>query len=181
MEHLIMAKYSLTPFTEEPSQIEIEFEMNDRVNEYYLSYRVSGELKDLDLDKRSASHTRVLKLWEKTCFEFFIKNERGQYLEFNFSPIFEWNVFYFNKKGDPLLEHPINKAPVLDILNSKDQFLLIAKIDKTIFPQDFFTGELKYSATSVIKKLSGDLNYWAFIHKDSRPNFHHFDSFIGKF
>ena len=58
-----------------------------------------------------------------------------------------------------------------------------AEIKKEFFPKGFFDelSELSVGITSVIKEKSGSLSYWALNHSDTRPNFHHFDSFKYKF
>ena len=50
--------------------------------------------------------TRAKKLWEKTCFELFIKNPGSdEYFEVNFSPLTkEWNAFYFSSYRSKLVE-----------------------------------------------------------------------------
>lgn len=148
----------------------------------YVSYMLLGNIHEIDLGDTNSMHLRKLKLWEKTCFEFFIKNQIGQYYEFNFSPKFEWNVFYFDKKGDILKELSTPIIPTLDILDSKEKLHLIAKIPITLFEKKFIDDlkTLQFGISAVIKN-NNQLDYWALTHKDIRPNFHHFESFIGKF
>ncbi len=175
-----MAKFSLTPFKKEGAPtITIASEFNNTEECIYISYKLQGNLPALDLGTGTPKHARVIKLWEKSCFELFIKNEKNSYMEFNFSPDFEWNAFYFEKKGDALSEYaPMDKVE-FDILLSMDVFHLIVKIDKSKFPEGFFKGEMSAGITSVIKTKAGDLSYWALSHHDTRPNFHDFRSFLG--
>lgn len=177
-----MAKFSLIPYDLSSSPaIKIESELNTNNNSLYISYKVTGSLAAIDLGTGHPKHARVIKLWEKSCFELFIKNSSDQYIEFNFSPEFEWNAFFFNKKGDPLKEYtPIN-AVKFDILLSLDVFHIIVELDKNKFPEGFFSGELSAGITSVIQDKNKKLSYWALSHEDTRPNFHHFDSFKYKF
>ena len=102
-------------------------------------------------------------------------------MEFNFSPRFEWNCFYFPKKGSPLSEWAKMQRPVVDILLSLNKFFLVAEIKKEYFPENFMTAGMSLGISSVLKANSEELTYWALSHNDSRPNFHHFDSFIYKF
>ena len=118
---------------------------------------------------------------EKTCFELFLKNSRDQYLEFNFSPCFEWNCFYFPKKGAPLSEWDKMPRPEIDILLSLENFFLVTEIKKEFFPDHFMTPGMSAGISSVVKMKNGELTYWALSHQDSRPNFHHFGSFKYKF
>ena len=179
-----MAKFSLVPFDQSNSpDTSIDVEINQNNDSLFLSYRIKENVAQLDLGNGTPNKTRLIKLWEKTCFEFFIKNKLGNYIEFNFSPTFEWNCFYFEKKGDPLKEWEKMNYPIMDVLLSIDHFLLIIEIKKSYFPAGFFEidSELECSLTSVIKEKSERLSYWALHHADTRPNFHHFDSFKYKF
>ncbi|MDD4973533.1 MAG: hypothetical protein PHY93_04240 [Bacteriovorax sp.] len=179
-----MAKFSLIPFTQENApDITIEAELNYNEESVYVSYRIKKGTPLIDLGCSTPNKSRVLKLWEKTCFELFIKNKNDQYIEFNFSPNFEWNCFYFDKKGDVLKEWDDMAMPVTDILLSSEHFLLFVDIKKAFFPKEFFNAdsELNAGITSVIKDKSGAMSYWALAHADTRPNFHHFDSFKYKF
>ena len=178
-----MSKFNLIPYdnTSHPS-VSLETEMNVTTDSVFISYKVTGDLASVDLGTGSPKHARVIKLWEKTCFELFIKDSKGSYIEFNFSPEFEWNAFYFSKKGDPLTEYARVDSVKMDILLSLEVFHLIVEVDKKKFPDGFFTsGELSAGITSVIKEKSGRISYWALSHEDTRPNFHHFDSFKYKF
>ncbi len=175
-----MKEVTLVPFSEAKAPaITITTQLNDLGDALFVSYKVTGVLALLDLGD-APKHMRVMKLWERTCFELFIKNSRDQYLEFNFSPVFEWNAFYFEKKGDQLKEWQGVQSVKIDILHSLEVFQLIAEIKKSDLPKDFFH-QTEAAITSVIKEKSGDLSYWAITHEDVRPNFHHFDSFKYKF
>jgi hypothetical protein len=183
-----MAKFTLIPFPgQDHPNLSFCSEFNQNDGSLYISYKLSGDLSSIDLGEGKPHHSRVLKLWEKTCFELFIQNSKKEYVEFNFSPVFEWNSFYFEKKGDPLKEFQKMDGVKLDILLSLDVFHLIVEIDKKKFPVNFFdkseNGVFHLSAgiTGVVKEKSGRLSYWALEHADQRPNFHHPDSFKYKF
>ena len=177
-----MAKLSLIPYEKTLAPgITIDCELNSTAESLFISYKLQGSLPEIDLGVGHPKHARVIKLWEKSCFELFIKTEKNQYMEFNFSPDFEWNAFYFEKKGDPLKEFEKMNSVKMDILLSLEVFHLIVEIDKKKFPEGFFQGELTAGVTSVIKNKKGGLSYWALSHADTRPNFHHFDSFKYKF
>lgn len=177
-----MAKFTLIPYDlSSPPHITIETELNTTESSIFISYKVSGELATIDLGHGEPNHARVMKLWEKSCFELFIKTKEDSYIEFNFSPEFEWNCFYFPQKGAPLLEYARVDSVKTDILLSLDVFHLIVELDKKKFPDGFFQGALSAGITSVIKETNGKMSYWALSHEDKRPNFHHFDSFKYKF
>lgn len=173
-----MAKFSLTPYDQNSApKIHIDCELNTTAESVFISYKVLGELSAIDLGEGQPNHARVIKLWEKSCFELFIKNAEDNYIEFNFSPEFEWNCFYFAKKGDALTEYSRMDSVKFDILLSLDVFHLIVELDKKKFPEHFFKGELHAGITSVMKEKNNKLSYWALSHHDTRPNFHDFRSF----
>ena len=173
-----MAKFNLIPYDPTaPPEITIDCELNETEDSFFISYKLQGELSMIDLGVGLPNHSRVLKLWEKTCFELFIKNEEDAYIEFNFSPEFEWNCFYFASKGNNLSEYSRMDSVKIDILLSIDIFHLIVELDKKKFPDSFFKGELRAGITSVIQEKTEKLSYWALSHHDKRPNFHDFKSF----
>ncbi len=177
-----MPQFNLISF---PPLLQNDFSFHTEINQtnssIFLSFTIKGKLSSLDLDDPHPKKERKIKLWEKTCFELFIKNARDEYLEFNFSPRFEWNCFYFQKKGDPLLEFLKMPSPAVDILYSFDKFFLVAEIKKEFFPDNFITNDMSGGISSVLKMKNKEMTYWALTHKDQKPNFHHFDSFIYKF
>ncbi|MGZ3788543.1 MAG: hypothetical protein ACXVLQ_08480 [Bacteriovorax sp.] len=175
-----MAKFFLVPFDKHTApDIKIEVELNNHSESLFLSFRIKEGLSLIDLGSSTPRKERTMQLWEKTCFEFFLKNEEGSYVEFNFSPNFEWNCFYFQKKGDAIKEWETMNRPATEILLSIDHYFLFVEMRKELFPKGFFdtSTQLQAGITSVIKDVKGGLSYWALTHKDTRPNFHQFDSF----
>ena len=177
-----MAKFSLLPFDRKTAPVvSIDSELNITKESVFISYKLQGLLNTIDMGVGVPKHARVIKLWEKTCFELFIKDDQDSYLEFNFSPDFEWNCFYFEKKGDKLTEYKKMELVKFDILFSNEVVHIIVELQKKMFPDHFFEGKLAAGITSVLKEKNGNLSYWALSHNDTRPNFHHFDSFKYKF
>jgi hypothetical protein len=178
-----MAKYTLVPFNEvESHPFGLSSELTITPESVFISYKLQGDLSALDLGDGHPHRQRVIKLWEKSCFELFVKNSKGSYIEFNFSPVFEWNAFYFSIKGDELKEYKRVDALKMDVLLSDQVFSLIVEIDKLKFPDGFFDksadASLEIGITSVLKNKDGALSYWALNHKDTRPNFHDFRSYV---
>lgn len=176
-----MAKFSLIPFEKQSAPpIKIDVELNQNDESLFVSFRINEGLPLIDLGSSTPKKERIVKLWEKTCFEFFLKNEKNSYVEFNFSPNFEWNCFYFEKKGDPLKEWERMDRPTTEILLSLNDYFLVAELRKELFPKGFFDqkSKLEIALTSVIKNKKGELSYWALAHADARPNFHDFRSFV---
>jgi hypothetical protein len=177
-----MPKFSLLPFdVSKAPKISIESEFNSTDESIYISYKLLGALSTVDFGTSTPKHERVMKLWEKTCFELFIKNANDTYIEFNFSPDFEWNCFLFEKvKGLPV-EYKKMESVNFDILFANDIVHVIIELQKKMFPENFFEGPLSAGITSIIIDKKGDISYWALSHEDIKPNFHLFESFKYKF
>lgn len=177
-----MAKFSLIPFSKNQFPFELTSEVHSNQSSYFISYNLEGAINQIDFGTYSPDKKRKLKLWENTCFEFFLCHEDGHYLEFNFAPNFAWNAFTFKIIRGPLLELDIINNISMDILNSSEKFFLMATIDKSQLPEKFRDEtKLKYGITTVLKLKNKDTEYWALTHQDQRPNFHMYESFIGKF
>lgn len=177
-----MAKFSLIPFKPRYNDAFLySSEINQNDQAYFISFLLEGNIEEINLDIPAPLKERTLKLWEKTCFELFIKNNRDEYLEFNFSPRFEWNCFYFQKQGDVLQEWAKMERPKTDILLSLEKFFIVSEIKKEFFPVNFITNNMSVGISSVLKMKNEEMTYWALSHEDSKPNFHHFDSFKYKF
>ncbi|MBC7429050.1 MAG: hypothetical protein H7336_10590 [Bacteriovorax sp.] len=175
-----MAKFSLIPFDVNAApSITIESELNTNNESVFISYRLTGDLGSIDMGPETPKHARVLKLWEKTCFELFMKGPGETYMEFNFSLCFEWNCFLFEKLRGPIVEYKKIDLLKFDILLSNDVVHAIIEIDKKKFPDSFFKEKLLVGITSVIKEEDGRFSYWALSHKDIKPNFHDPRSFVG--
>lgn len=178
-----MAAFTLKPFKETRLEnLVFSTQANFTADSLYLSFILTGDLEKIDLGDYHPQHQRLKNLWEKTCLEFFLKNQKNEYLEFNFSPNFAWNCFTFKTIRGPLLELDSIKSPEIEILNSTEKFFLVAKIPLAEIPMEFSKDQdLNFSFNAVIKLKNGENEYWALKHSDSRPNFHQFESFIGKF
>jgi hypothetical protein len=178
-----MASFTLIPFKKtQLNNLVLSAHANLTDDSLYLSFILVGDLEKINLGEYHPEHKRLKNLWEKTCFEFFIKNNQNEYLEFNFAPNFAWNCFHFKEIRGPLAEFDKVQNPEIEILNSNEKFFLVAKIKQQELPANFLkSSELNFSFNAVIKLKSGDNEFWALKHSDSKPNFHQFDSFIGKF
>ncbi len=179
-----MSTFKLIPFGEHIQNF--DFSATSSINKEYLyfSFTLMGELDGIDFGDYAPKHERIIGLWEKTCFEFFIKNSRNHYLEFNFSPNFSWNIFYFKEVRGKLTELELKHPPEIEILNSKNKFYLIAKFNLTNLPDEFKMVDstmYSFSFNSIIVDKLNLKSFWALKHLDSKPNFHQLDSFIGKF
>ena len=85
---------ALTPYSNTDHHPLVEFDVARKGEILSLSFRVSGEYA---FRGPTAIGSRVTGLWEDTCFECFLANGSEQrYVEFNFSPAGDWQVFRFS-------------------------------------------------------------------------------------
>jgi len=145
-----------------------------------VSYTILGSLKQLLIPERAGMPLRKHKLWEETCFEFFLglKNS-DEYWEFNLSPAGHWNVYSFDSYRYNMQEETAFKSLPFEVLNKRESLQLAAELDLSrIVPAD---KALRIAVSAVIKSKDGKATYWALKHPGSRPDFHHQDSFIADF
>lgn len=118
---------------------------------------------------------RQMGLWQETCFEAFIKPVNGKtkdsYFEINISPFRKWNFFAFSNYRQA--EDPMERQEVDLVYYHVDKNSLTAHFRL----KDFVFAQADVSICSVIKTNSQGLTYWSTKHADTKPNFHHFDSF----
>ena len=90
---------ALTPYSKTDNHPFVEFDVARKGEILSLSFCVSGECAFRGL---TVIGSRVTGLWEDTCFEFFLADDSELgYVEFNFSPAGDWQVFRFSdyRKG----------------------------------------------------------------------------------
>ena len=88
--------YTLKPHIDNPVEnlsASVMIERSTRFR-WLLTYEILGNTQAIVFPDRARSG-RGAKLWEETCFEFFIRNIDDEYIEFNFSPSGQWACFYF--------------------------------------------------------------------------------------
>lgn len=145
-----------------------------------VAYELIGDIDQLLLPDPLLSPGRVIGLWESTCFEMFIKNGTDeQYLEFNVSSEYNWNVFHFPNKKARLKEYQGISNLGVSAVTSEKNFCLSYWIPLDKLPSHFWMdGNMNIGLTAVVESKQGTITHWALKHADTKPNFHHEDSFI---
>ncbi len=121
--------------------------------------------------------TRRSRLWEETCFEFFLGvMNSDQYWEFNLSPAGHWNVYRFTSYREGMKEELAFASLPFSIQNQPDALRLALELELgRIVPAD---QPVKVAISAVIRSIDGKMLYWALIHPGPKPDFHRRDSFI---
>lgn len=144
-----------------------------------FSYQLNdpGKFVQLPPSATSPAWTRQDGLWQRTCFEFFIKPGTGSaYYEFNFSPAGLWQQYRFTNYRQPQPPQASNDFTLSSALwNEKTNTLQGELKSSTTLGKDFHV-----SINAVIEETSGDKKYLALAHAGEKPDFHLANSFTMK-
>ena len=170
-----------------------------RVQEHILQlhYHLVGKIDKLELNQKQSSNIdshgnhegeRKIGLWERSCFEFFLKNkDKNEYFEFNFAPSGDWNCFYFPNRTQDLSEFTrIKRIPISvghESIAGNDEFHLTALINLNHLGRYFYQEKQMRAnlACILLNPNNGQKHHWALAHQQKRPNFHDFNSFHAHF
>ena len=171
--------FSLTPFesTEQTADIDISGTVGREDNRLSIQYLLSGEIGCVDLPTLACGGKRRKLLWEKTCFECFVRPANlalSHYWEINLSPTGDWNVFALSGYRTGFVEErAIAKLPFYTHLSSKTLRLnLSMDLTPLLGNRDALIG------LSTVIVSAGQPSYWAIAHPASEADFHHRESFV---
>ena len=180
-------RYSLTRFTattvtssltrEVTSEVicEVTCEVTRLAGQLNLHYVLTGDLAQIDWPMDDPTPARRMQLWEQTCFEAFLRQPDGPaYIETNASPSGHWQCFTFSNYRTDML---VATAPTLQVLDSAVSQAR-AEISVQVNLADWLapTEALLLGLAAVIQTKAGDRLYYALLHIDDKPDFHHRDS-----
>lgn len=137
-----------------------------------LRYRLTGPVSLVRLP-RSAIPIRRDGLWRHTCFEAFVRSDRGDgYSEFNLSPSHDWAAYRFVSYRDGMSALDV-EPPVIRARRVAHRFELSAVVEIESSDE-----ALALNLSAVIEEQNGTKSYWALRHPPSGPpDFHHPDCF----
>lgn len=120
---------------------------------------------------KNPSRKRAFGLWEKTCFEIFLKKQNStEYIEFNFSADMEWSCFHFDDYKEGMKDYQGVKIEDLIFDPKNCTFKATWKFDS--LDESFDCGITTIIQTKDLKK-----SFWALKHANLTPDFHDFRSF----
>ena len=150
----------------------------DRLSEdlLVLFYRLEGDIDRLQLPTPQRS-THVDGLWQRTCFEAFLRPQGGKnYFECNFSPSSEWALYGFDDYRQGM--RTITPAQTPKILCRRRDAELDVDVDVHLSALALPQGALlQVAASAVLQDHSGARCYWALSHPEGKPDFHHASGF----
>lgn len=117
-----------------------------------------------------AGRVRRDGLWQTTCFEMFVRPERGAaYAEYNFSPSEAFAAYDFAGWREGMAERALSHAPVITPRRAAGVLI----VDVAIPLADLQPLPAALSLTCVIEEEDGVKTYWAMDHGGSaQPDFH---------
>lgn len=141
-----------------------------------LHYGMEGDISRLVVPSW-AGLRRADDLWKSTCFEVFIRSDRGGgYHEFNLSPSGLWAAYGFDGYRQGMTADAGFELRDLKRVVEAERIELIATLDlEQVGLSATEPWELGFSA--VVEETSGSKSYWARVHPSDKPDFHHPDSF----
>lgn len=146
-----------------------------------VEYDIHGMLSHLVIPEQCSGATdkRRDDLWRHTCFELFVKEadekKRG-YLECNFTPSGNWNVYSFGSHRKEMADADIVTSPAITTTTMKKMYSLRAEVDLTGLVSE--SSVIDIGVSCLVENRNGKLGYWALSHPKETPDFHDPRSFL---
>lgn len=153
----------------------VEVDIIRTVEMLALRFAVTGDIDRLVIPELT-NPTRADELWKHTCFEAFIRPERGgSYCEFNLSATGQWAAYRFTGYREGMANIAEASDPGVGTRSILDRFELRASIDLTRLPE--LSGPWEVGLSAILEETGGNKSYWALKHPAGKPDFHHADCF----
>lgn len=142
-----------------------------------FAWVLSGALAGLEIPPATASPERRDKLWQATCFEFFLALPGATgYWEANLSPAGHWQLYRFDDYRQGMQPEPKITTLAIDSTQTSTFFRLTATIGlANLLPSD---QPLQLGVSAVLRALGGATSYWALAHPGEKPDFHQRGGFL---
>ena len=137
-----------------------------RTNEgYRLWYFLIGDIGRIVVPDQSERASRTDDLWKTTCFEAFVKGDKGDaYCEFNFSPSGDWASYAFDRYREGRRDMPtavtINTERLANLLCVEARF------------NADFAKSTRLCLAAVVEEVGGAITHWSLAHSADKPDFH---------
>ena len=139
-----------------------------------VEFDIYGLLSHLVLPPQTASvGKRCDDLWRHTCFELFVReegNETAGYLECNFSPAGNWNMYSFTSYRKQMVLADAVSGPQITTEMTKKIFTLRAEVDLAGLVSE--SSHVEVGVSCIVENRDGKLGYWALSHPGEIPDFH---------
>lgn len=179
LKRMMKQSFSLKPFHSDGSRPEISItgEIGRDLNLFSIRFVMTGNLSDIGIPAASNTPERRDRLWEETCFEFFISPKgAGHYWEFNLSPSGHWNVFRFESYRQGMQEEAAIRSLPFFVHAERDSLTISLDMELDVLITKY--QPLDVAISSVIKTNDQKTGYWALLHCGVKPDFHCRESFL---
>lgn len=117
-----------------------------------------------------AGKGRADGLWKTTCFEAFLKPDGAEaYVELNLSPSERWNAYDFARYRKDMVERPFPREPECAMRVGSSFAIFDAAVPTAGVPLP----PCALGLSAVIEEEGGTISYWALVHPEGKPDFHH--------
>jgi len=178
-----LTTFTLVPFEPLPGAINLSITgtLTREGDLLTVSYLMVGDLDAVALPSFGTTDSRQDRLWEQTCFEFFLtagaeKVDQSPYWEFNLSPTGAWNVFALDGYRAGLREESAFTQLPFSISQSSAGVRLDTAVD--LSGLDLSDSQWLLGVSVVCVLVGGEETFWAIAHPDSQADFHSAGSFI---
>ena len=148
-----------------------------------LCFEITGDVSQIDFESTKSSPQRMDNLWQKTCFEVFIKSDNSaSYWEYNMSPSKDWAIYGFTDYREGKFDELSIEDLPIQTMQQETLFTLQCFI---VFPRALLNEKLnenlhkklKIGLSTVIQNSNGDIYYYALHHSKMEADFHDERSF----
>ncbi|MGB3300654.1 MAG: DOMON-like domain-containing protein [Phormidesmis sp.] len=177
--------FSLQPFKEtaEATNLVIVVTVARRQDTLSLSYILKGDLGKVAIPTRRETPQRKDRLWQQTCFEFFIAADTNRthstpYWEFNLSPSQDWNVFSLSGYRQGRREEKAFSS--LPIYTGTLTHAIYLEASVNIGRLIDASKPVRVGVSAVVVSADKEESFWAIAHptfQSTAADFHHPDSF----
>ncbi|HKI75407.1 MAG TPA: DOMON-like domain-containing protein [Pseudomonadales bacterium] len=163
--------FVLQPF-KEPAPARIDGDIARESSHIACTWRLAGDIEQILWPSTDPSPGRKMRLWEHTCFEFFIGPVGdSRYCEFNLSPGGDWNAFSFVDVREGMQETPWLTCTASHCERpGPGRAVVTAAAD---FDMPNSAGPYHVGVSVVLEENAGKRHYYALAHHTGRPDFHH--------
>ena len=165
------------PASAVPAHWRVEVQLELSADALRLHYRFYAADLRLPAAVTENAALRADDLWQHTCAELFVASgDDDAYREFNFSPSGQWAAYDFERYRQRAAALPAIAAPRIAVgarggpgaeLTEMTVLLPLAALPDTAY------GPRSVGLTAVLEAADGLLSYWALMHPERTPNFHH--------
>lgn len=117
-----------------------------------------------------AGKGRADGLWQKTCFEMFLRAPGSEgYVELNLSPSERWAAYDFTACRSGMSERPFPREPDCTMRMGRAMAIFDSAVPRAALPDLPW----HYGLCAVIEEDDGTMSYWAIAHPPGKADFHH--------